>query len=188
MALWGKTDAEASRPNWINLDNYPTGTELVFVDETEAQQDANKAKGIHGPGWWLFYSYEDSSSQTRYKTELVVALGETAENAGDDADDDIVVDTTITITEQPQDETVDSATAAAFAVDFTQTGDADVAIQWQYSEDAGTSWGNMTGETSFDLAVDPADPEFVDGYLFRAVLTGGGVTVTSDAATLTVTA
>ena len=89
MALWGKTDAEASRPNWINLDNYPAGTTLVFVDESEAQQEENKARGIKGAGWWLYYSYTDSGSQTRYKAELVVALAETAANAGDDDDDAI---------------------------------------------------------------------------------------------------
>lgn len=189
MPLWGKTDAEASRPNWINLDNYPAGTELVFVDAVEAQQPENKAKGLNAPGWWLYRTYTDSNGSTRYNNECLVAVADRA-SVGDDVandDDAIVVDTTLVITEHPQNQSVDGVASANFAVDFAET-DVTVGIQWQVSTDAGSTWTDITGETGFDLDVAAADPEYVDGNQFRAILSADGATdVVSDAATLTVT-
>jgi hypothetical protein len=85
MPLWGKTDAAGSRPNWINLSTYPAGTQLVFVDVTEAQQEANKKKGITGAGWWLVREYVDSTGTVRYKVENEVSLSIAAGVSGDAA-------------------------------------------------------------------------------------------------------
>lgn len=186
MALWGKTDAVESRPKWINLDRFPAGTQLVFVDQTEAQQAANKARGITNAGWWLYRTYTDTNGSTRYDSECLVAFANTAVAAGDANDDAIVVDTTITITEQPQDIEVDALTAATFAVDYDNTGSTSIAIQWQSSA-SGSTWTDIAGATDFDLTVATDSPLFVTGMLFRAVLTGGGATATSNVAELTVT-
>jgi len=92
MPLWGKTDTVADRPNWIDLTQYPAGTELIFVDESEAQQANNKARGLNGAGWWLYREYTDSNGNTRYDNELLVAMRETAVAAGDDDTDDAIAE------------------------------------------------------------------------------------------------
>ena len=59
MALWGKTDAPASVPKWLEDDTNNTNKSndkdnAVFVDLTEAGVASNRAKGLTGPGWWLY--------------------------------------------------------------------------------------------------------------------------------------
>lgn len=98
----------------------------------------------------------------------------------------LTVESFLTITDQPQDTTVDAVTNAAFSVDYVGTGGPAATIQWQSSTD-GTTWNNIAGETGFDLTVATTSPLFVTGNQFRAVVTSGAVTLTSDAATLTVT-
>ena len=43
--------------------------DLVFVDDTEQAVAANKARGIWGPGWWLYESYTTAAGDTRHKAE-----------------------------------------------------------------------------------------------------------------------
>ena len=186
MSLWGKTDATGSRPKWIDLTTYPANTQLVFVDLTEAQADSNRTKGINGPGWWLHREYTDSNGQIRYKSELVVALQETAANAGDAADDLFVPDvtTTIAISVQPTNQTTISG-AATFTVTAALTPAGTVTYQWQ-SKVGTAGWANVaTGGTSASLALTGrvlAD----SGTQYRVVVGGAGSKkVTSDAATLT---
>lgn len=98
MALWNKLDTVASVPKYVNLAAYPAGTRLVLVDTNEAKVAANIAKGLNGPGWWLYRSYTDAATVVRYKTEKIVAFSNsvTAVVAGDVGtgvvDDDIVAD------------------------------------------------------------------------------------------------
>jgi hypothetical protein len=185
MALWGKTDAEESRPNWINLDLYPEGTQLVFVDETEAQIEENKARGIKGTGWYLLYEYTGSGNTPRKKAELVVAMRVSAEDAGDNDD---LVNFVLVISEQPQDVEVVEGEPANFSVDYSFTiGTAEVDIQWQRFDDVAEEWEDIEGETDFDLAV--TETNFGNnGTQFRAVLSVDGDEVAvSDVATLTIT-
>lgn len=188
MALWGKTDAVANRPNWIDLDNYPVGTELVFVDSVEARQPANKEKGLNQPGWWLFYEYPDSSDNIRYKTECLVAITD-ASVVGDDEDnddDDIVLDRTIVILTQPEDAIVADLAAATFTVEAEVTPTEDMTYQWEVSTD-GEVWTAVTGATTDELVVVDTADEYVDSNTFRVVVSSdGAVDVTSDVATLTV--
>ena len=58
MALWGKTDALASVPTWLedaaaNTNKSNDRDNAIFVDLTEAAIAGNRAKGITGPGWWF---------------------------------------------------------------------------------------------------------------------------------------
>ena len=185
MALWDKTDLEASRPNWINLANYPAGTQLVFVDTTEANNETNRSKGIRAPGWHLYREYTDSDGQVRYKSELVVALAETAANAGDAADDLFVPDvvTTVTIDTQPTAQTT-VAGAATFTVVASLNTAGTVTYQWQVKVgDAG--WTNVTGETT-DTLVLAGQTADNDGDMYRVVVAGDGAkAVTSDEVALT---
>ena len=97
MALWGKTDAAASVPKWLETDAYNTNKShdkdnAVFVDLTEAGVAANRAKGLTGPGWWLYHT-----AGGRHHAECLVPMKVTAVAAGDlgvdgTGDDTVVAD------------------------------------------------------------------------------------------------
>lgn len=187
MALWGMTDAEVSRPKHINLNNYPAGTQLVFVDATEAATETNKSKGIKGPGWYLYNEYTDSDGQVRYKTELVVAMSIAAADAGDAVDDLTVpdVEVLVAITAQPTDQTA-VAGAATFSVTATLNPAGTLTYQWQSKAAGATRWSNVTGATSTSLALTGL-VEADSGTQYRVVVGGAGAKkVTSSSATLTV--
>ena len=97
MALWGKTDAAVSVPKWLETNAYNTNKSndednAVFVDLTEAAVAANRAKGLKGPGWWLYHT-----AGGRHKAECLVPMKVTAVAAGDlgvdgTGDDTVVAD------------------------------------------------------------------------------------------------
>ena len=100
MALWGKTDAAASVPKWLETDANNTNKSndedlAVFVDLTEAGVTANRAKGLKTPGWNLYHTYTDQNGVTRHKAESLVPMKVTAGDAGDlgvsGAGDDAIV-------------------------------------------------------------------------------------------------
>jgi hypothetical protein len=109
-----------------------------------------------------------------------------------------VVDETITIDDADlggggaADLTFDVATVATAAATFTITAASDsgsVVYQWQVQTATGTRWSNISGANSASLALTgltTAD----SGKKYRVKLTSsvGGEEVTSDSATLTVTA
>jgi hypothetical protein len=83
MALWGKTDALASVPKYLetSADNTNTSNDkdnAVFLDVTEAGIAANRAKGLKTPGWNLY-----SNAGGRHRTECLVAMKVSAADAGD---------------------------------------------------------------------------------------------------------
>lgn len=164
-------------------------TELFFVDETEAQVASNKTKGITSPGWWWAKEYADSNGATRYKSELLVALSETAANAGDASDDAFVPDTTmaITISAQPADQTTVSG-AATFAVTAANSVGS-LAYQWQVLLAGTEEWNDVGGATSASLVLAAQDADN-DGDQYRVLISGvgagaGAKDVMSNTATLT---
>jgi hypothetical protein len=102
MALWGKTDAAASVPKWLETDANNTNKSndedlAVFVDTTEAGVAANRAKGLKTPGWNLYHTYTDANGGTRHKTECLVPMKVSSGDAGDlgvsgTGDDAVVAD------------------------------------------------------------------------------------------------
>lgn len=183
MPLWGKTDAEASRPNWIDLNNYPAGTQLLFVDRNEAQEPTNKAKGLTSPGWWLYYTYTDANSVTRYKTECLVSLDVTGAEAGDDD----TLPPEITITVQPSAATVFSGATATFSVTATKTGTPALTYQWQKQESGTGAWANVTGATSASYTTGALTVAADNTDKYRVVVSQvGAQSVTSSAVALTV--
>lgn len=80
MAQWGKTDTAADTPNYVADAD---ANNIYYVDETEAQVALNRAKGLKTPGWVRYITYTDAKGATRHKSEVLVALKETAVNAGD---------------------------------------------------------------------------------------------------------
>ena len=97
MALWGKTDAVASVPKWLedssdNTNKSHDKDNAVFVDLTEAGVAANRAKGLKGPGWWLYHT-----ANGRHFAECLVPMKVSAGDAGDlgvsgTGDDTVVAD------------------------------------------------------------------------------------------------
>ncbi len=87
------------------------------------------------------------------------------------------------ITAHPADQTVTAGTTATFVV----VASGATGYQWQRSDDGGATFSSVPGATaaSHTTAVTtPAD----SGKQYRVVVTGAGNSVTSSAATLTVTA
>ncbi len=83
MALWGKTDALASVPKWLedaaaNTNKSNDRDNAIFVDLTEAGIAGNRAKGITGPGWWLYHT-----AGGRHHAECLVPMKVSAVDAGD---------------------------------------------------------------------------------------------------------
>jgi len=85
MALWGKTDAEGSKPKYLNT----AGKAAVEgISAAEATVTANKAKGLHHCGWVTTRTYTDAQGRTRNKTETLVAMSSIT---GDDNTDDTTI-------------------------------------------------------------------------------------------------
>ena len=88
------------------------------------------------------------------------------------------------ISVQPSDASAVAGTAATLSV--TASGP-DIGYQWQLSTDGGTTWANVAGATQAShttAATTPAD----NGRRYRVVVSASGISLTSSAVTLTVTA
>jgi hypothetical protein len=185
MALWGKTDADESRPKYLNSTDL---AKCVFVDATEAAQETNKKRGLTSGGWWLYNTYNDQHGTTRYKAELIVAMNETALAAGDRADDTKAADATYTITigTQPADQDTDTG-AATFTVAATvSSGGGTLAYQWQVKSVGSSRYVNVAGATSSSLALTgQLEANSGDQYRVKITSANGAGEVTSDVATLT---
>jgi hypothetical protein len=193
MPLWGKTDSAGDKPAWsTTLQNMDTaGRQIIFIDNTEASLEVNRARGFNAPGWWAYYTSEQSDGTLRYRgQELLVAISQTALAAGDQADDAVAADaapTPITISAQPSNQSTDDGDGTAtFSV--TAAGQATLQYQWQRQTATGTTWTNISGATSDSLALTGLTTA-ADGnkYRVRISSTGGALTVTSNSAILTVT-
>lgn len=198
MPLWGKTDSAGDTPKWATtLQNMDTaGRQIIFVDNTEASLAVNRARGFNAPGWWAYYTVEQSDGTKRYRgQELLVAISQTAVAAGDQSDDAVAADsapTPITISAQPANVT-EAATPFTGTFGVTAAGQATLQYQWQRQTPTGTTWTNITnggvfsGATTATLTLTAAAKATYDGYKFRVRIasTGGAVTVISDSASLT---
>lgn len=87
------------------------------------------------------------------------------------------------IEEQPGDVTIAAGGDATASIVASGTG---LSYQWQYSTDGGVRWVNLDGATTESCSYSGVTVD-MDGYMFRCVVTGEGGSVTSEAATLTVT-
>jgi hypothetical protein len=181
MALWSNIDNEASKPKYLTA---AEKEDTLGVDVAEAQDAGNRAKGIATPGWVKYETYTDSNGVTRNKSEVLVAL-KTITGDNDTIDPDPV----ITIATQPANESVTDGDPAEFTVVAgTDRDPVELSYQWQVSTD-GITFADITGATADTLTVEDGDAEYVDGNEFRVVVSATGADdVTSDAATLTITA
>ena len=185
MALWGKTDAAGSKPKYLTTDDKAV---TFGVSVSEAQQPANREKGLKTQGWTKTVTYTDAQGNTRNKTEVLVAFG--GDLSGADAADDVtVLDNTITIGTQPAAASVVAGGTATFTVVATIAPAGTLSYQWQKQEAGATTWSNISGATSDSYTTAALTVADDNGDKYRVVLSGDAAkNVTSRSATLTVTA
>lgn len=201
MSLYGRTDSNANKAKVATTISASSQAKtIVFVDETEAQLNENRQRGIDGPGWWSYFTYTDAAGTTRHKAEKLVALANPDTNANEtQADDTIAADvaSTVTITGQPANATTVSG-AATFAVTTSTTGTPGTLVyQWQRLAVGSTRWVNITGTldgaiyadfTTATLAVSGVTDDSLDGTAYRVKITSTGGTeevISNGLATLT---
>ena len=200
MSLYGRTDSNANKTKaGVGIAASSQAKTTVFVDETEAQLNETKSRGITGPGWWSYFTYTDSSGATRHKAEQLIFVAN-PDGTETQADDTIAADvaSAVTITVQPANSTSSSG-AGTYTLTTTTTGTPGaLAYQWQRQTATGKRWTNITASldtgityadfTTATLAYSGLAGDTLDGNKFRVKVTSAGGTeeVMSDgAATLT---
>jgi len=213
MAQWGNTDDAANSVIWASesvnqpantanrnalfgnttanayFDGVTVGQYGVDTDEMAAARDAGDPKPPHA-GWVL--KTEGSGGRAGRTTyETLVAMG----TMSGDAEDGSFPDLNIRILTQPQDDSANSASdeQATFTVETTSVPSGSLTFLWQYTantsdlETFSTTVGEdgFSGQTTATLTADANT--IADGTLVRVVVSGGGDSVTSDSAELTVT-
>lgn len=172
-------------------DHNENGHAIIFVDEQEAMTTENKAKGLTGAGWWLYRTYTDAQSATRHKAECLVAMRVAASTSGD-AEDTITVDLAITIDTQPQNVSKVAPATATFSVVATANTASALAYQWQIQQEGAGAWADISGATGASYTTGATaigdGAGATDGDKYRVVISVDNISVTSSAATLTVTA
>ena len=179
-----------------SISNY----QLVFVDTTEDGIASNKTRGIDGPGWWLYRTYQTHNGTERHKAEKLASLRVAAGTSGDAADETVVADVleTITVGTQPANSTSSSG-AGTFVAAFTVDQSGTKVFKWQrQTASATTRWVDIaantdTGITYADfttatLAYSGLAGTTLKGYKYRCVLNtskGAETKYTDGAATLT---
>ena len=177
--------------------------DLVFVDTTEDSIASNKTRGISGPGWWLYRTYQSHNGDTKHKAECLVPLKVAAGSAGDFAQDTIDADVleTITVGTQPANSTSSSG-AGTFVAAFTVDQSGTKQYKWQrQTASATTRWVDIVGGangldtgityadfTTATLAYSGLAGTTLNGYKYRCVLNtskGAATKRTNGAATLT---
>ncbi len=87
------------------------------------------------------------------------------------------------VTDQPEDQSILVGDSTVF--DVLATGDGTLTYQWQLSENGGSTWTDLSGETGTTYST-PAAALSDDGNQYRCVVTNAGGSTASAAATLTV--
>jgi hypothetical protein len=180
MALWSNTDADASKPKYLNTADAAATNGVSVIEATQA---VNIAKGINTPGWVKYTTYTDAQGNVRNKSEVLVAMSSIT---GDSATDTLAPELTITV--QPASISVIEPATATFSVTATRTGTGTITYQWQKQEGGEGEWVDITDATSATYTTDATTVVDDDGDAYRVVVSVAGAdSKTSDAATLTVT-
>ena len=163
-----------------------TDYQLVFVDTTEDGIASNKSRGIDGPGWWLYRTYNTAQGTTRHKAEKLAALRVAVGTSGDMADETVVADVleTITIGTQPSNQNTSSG-AATFTVAATVDQSGTITYQWQKRTASGTRFADVSGATSASLVLSgQLAANSGDSYRVKVNSSKGAKEVVSSIATL----
>ena len=194
MSLYGRTDSNANKAKAdIGVAADSQTKTILYIDETEAALPQNKSRGLNAPGWWSYFTYNDSSGNTRHKAEQMVFIAGGEANADETQSDDTLAGdaaSSIAIGTQPAAASVaaNGSNKATFTVAATKTGAGSLTYQWQISTNGGASFADISGATSATYTT-PATAAGDNGNQYRVKVntTGGAPEVVSNAATLTVT-
>ena len=116
----------------------------VYIDETEAALAQNKNRGLNAPGWWSYFTYNDSAGNPRHKAEQVVFIAGGEANSGETQSDDTLAGdfaSTVSISTQPANASVAATNTQAFSVVAVPTGEASAI-------DGAANAGNTAGRTA----------------------------------------
>lgn len=181
----------------LNASNTYTIQRVFGVDKFEANVAENRARGFKAPGWNHHFSYIDANSQTRYKTEALVAMSKNF-NANlnlalqtDATDDEVLADYQIIFITQPTNQSNTNGNAVTFtAVANTVPVGGVLTFQWFFSpnnivfakvDDGGEE--SFTGNDTATLVLSNVGN--ADGYFFfvSASTTDGADTANSSIVT-----
>ena len=169
-------------------------------DTTEQSIASNKTRGITGPGWWQYQTYQTHNGDTRHKAEYIAPAKAAAGDAGDFTDDTVAADVleVITVGTQPANSTSSSG-AGTFVAAATVDQSGTITYKWQrQTANATTRWVDITanldtGVTYADfatatLAYSSLGGTTLNGYKYRCIFNtskGAETKRTNGAATLT---
>ena len=192
MSLWKKEDTEAGVPAYLSDEDRK---KAIFVDDTEAADADTKAKGITGPGWWLYESRKDSSGTVRHYAEQLVPMKATAVAAGDrigDTNVEVADTYVLSVTTAPVNRSVTAPAATTFGVTAAiSSGGGAISYQWQVANAGSKSFASITNggvyTTATTATLNISNTTGLTGKKYRVVITAtNAVAVTSSFATLTV--
>lgn len=192
MSLWKKEDTEAGVPAYLSDEDRK---KAIFVDDTEAADADTKAKGITGPGWWLYESRKDSSGTLRHYAEQLVPMKATAVAAGDrigDTNVEVADTYVLSVTTAPVNRSVTAPAATTFGVTAAiSSGGGAISYQWQVANAGSKSFTSITNggvyTTATTATLNISNTTGLTGKKYRVVITAtNAVAVTSSFATLTV--
>lgn len=183
----------------------------IDIYETAAIRDTEYSDGDNGykyavahAGWVGVHTYTDMHGNLRVKSETLVAFSGITTNlppsdaayatTGDANDDTTAPDRTVDFTTQPTAvvgiATTSATTLTAFALATPYVG---LSTQWYYAYPVGAGYtalsnnaiySNVTGPV-LGIAATTITASRPNGYTFRAVVTGNGVTAESAGVTVT---
>ena len=144
MSLYGSDDSNANKTKaGIGVATDSQTKTIVYIDETEAALAQNKARGLNAPGWWSYFTYNDSAGNPRHKAEQLIFIANGEANSGEtQADDTLAGDFVSTVTTtNPSNASVSATATAQFTVAGTPTGSAS-------AFDGAANAGNTAGRTA----------------------------------------
>lgn len=196
-AISGVSWEASQEPKYVLKDSNYSATQIRGADENETKATSSTV-GLAHCGWVGIKTYVDSSGRLRTKSEVLVAMsgittGTASYTDGGDSDDDPVLpDSLIVISSQPSNAVGVATTTLTFSVTAAATPVvASLSYQWQFSS-TGVAYTNITnnsvysGATTSGLGVTATNTA-LNGFYYRVLISATGITtVTSNAATLTV--
>ena len=145
MSLYGSDDSNANKTKaGIGVATDSQTKTIVYIDETEAALAQNKNRGLNAPGWWSYFTYNDSAGNPRHKAEQVVFIAGGEANSGETQSDDTLAGdfaSTVSISTQPANASVAATNTQAFSVVAVPTGEASAI-------DGAANAGNTAGRTA----------------------------------------
>ena len=178
MSLYGKDDSNANKTKaGIGVASSSQAKTIVYIDETEAALAQNKARGLNAPGWWSYFTYNDSAGNPRHKAEQLIFIANGEANSGEtQADDTLAGDFVSTVTTtNPSNASVSATATAQFTVAGTPTGSAS-------AFDGAANAGNTAGRTAGTFVITATGGTGSGAKFSVAVDANGAATPTATAA------